>query len=341
MRKTAILHAGLSAIALAAAGQSAAADELIVGGFGGNFAKAVEACHIPAFAAATGDTVVLQEGNSSQLAATIRATRGQSDYDIVYIDNSFSTQLAAESLLEQIAVEGLTNAPDLVAGAISEDKTAVQYQWGATALAYDPEVFPTAPDSWEAIFDPANQGKIALPDIAGTAGVHFLIAAAKLRGGDIDNLDPGFAAIKEITPGVVAYYSQADQLISMFERKEVALAPWYPDRAAAAADAGLKIATVYPKEGAIGIKVTLVIPKGAQNPEAALKYIDAVLAPEVQSCFAEKMYAGPVNTKTELTGRAAETVPQSVYEALYFPDPATVAQNVADWRQRWQREITR
>lgn len=341
MRSTALLHAGLSVFALVAAAPASFADELIVGGFGGSFAKAVEACHIPAFTEATGDSVVLQEGNSSQLAATIRATRGQSDYDVVYIDNSFSTQLAAENLLETIDVAALSHAPDLVDGAISDDKTAVQYQWGATALAYDPEVFPTPPDSWQAVFDPANQGKIALPDIAGTAGVHFLIAAAKLNGGDIDNLDPGFEAIKKITPGVVAYYSQADQLISMFERKEVALAPWYPDRAAAAADAGLKIATVYPKEGAIGIKVTLVIPKGAQNPEAAQKYIDAVLSPAVQTCFAEKMYAGPVNKKAELTGRAAETVPQSVYETLYFPDPTTVAQHVADWRQRWQREITR
>ncbi|MDN3713998.1 extracellular solute-binding protein [Paracoccus cavernae] len=92
---------------------------------------------------------------------------------------------------------------------------------------------------------------------------------------------------------MVAYYSQADQLISMFERKEVALAPWYPDRAAAAADAGLKIATVYPKEGAIGIKVTLVIPKGAQNPEAALKYIDAVLAPKSKAALPKRCMQAP------------------------------------------------
>lgn len=101
--------------------------------------------------------------------------------------------------------------------------------------------------------------------------------------------------MKAITPGVVAYYTQADQIISMFERGEITLAPWYPDRAAAAADAGLNIAVAYPEEGAIGIQVTAIIPKGAENPAAALKYIDTMLSVQGQTCLAEKMYSGPVN----------------------------------------------
>lgn len=341
MNSRAFAAAGVSIMALGVATQSATAEELVVGTFGGNFSKAVAECHIAPFEAATGDTVAVQEGNSSQLAAMVRATAGDSDFDVIYIDNSFASQLAGEGLLEKLDRTALSSAPDLVDGVFGPDDLYVQFQWGATAIAYNPDAFPTPPDSWAAVFDPANAGKIALPDISGTAGVHFLLAAARLNGGDIDNLDPGFEAVKAITPGVVAYYTQADQIISMFERGEITLAPWYPDRAAAAADAGLNIAVAYPKEGAIGIQVTAIIPKGAENPAAALKYIDTMLSVQGQTCLAEKMYSGPVNKAVTLPEKVERAIPSSEFGKLYFPDPATVAANVADWRQRWQREISR
>ena len=121
----------------------------------------------------------------------------------------------------------------------------------------------------------------------------------------------------------------------------ISIAPWYPDRAASAADAGVPVAIAYPDEGAIGIKVTMVIPEGAANAEGAYEYVDNALAAEVQKCFAENMYAGPVNTGVTLDGAAAKAVPPEMFGKLYFPDPEKIAANVGDWRQRWQREITR
>lgn len=327
--------------ALVAGSQGAQAKDLVVGMFGGSFGRAAQTCHVKPFETASGDAVVAQEGNSSQFAAMVRATGGDSDFDVVYIDNSFAAQLAAEGLLQGLDKSKLSHSGELVEGAFGADDHFVQYQWGATALAYNPADFPTPPDSWSAVFDAASTGKVALPDIAGTAGVHFLLAAARLNGGDIDNLDPGFAAIAKIAPQVKAYYTQADQIISMFERGEISIAPWYPDRAAAAADAGVPVAVAYPKEGAIGIKVTMVIPKGAENTDGAYAYVDNALSAEVQKCFAENMYAGPVNTNVTLEGAAAKAVPPEMFGKLYFPDPTKIAANVADWRQRWQREITK
>ena len=329
----------LTGAALAA--QVAGAQEVVVGMFGGSFAEAAAECHVAPFEDQSGASVITQNSNSSQFAAQVRATGGDSDFDVVYIDNSFAEQLAAEGLLQQLDMEKLSNSGDLVEGAVGADGHYVQYQWGATALAYNPEAFDEKPTSWSAVFDAANAGKVALPDISGTAGVHFLIAAARLNGGDIDNLDPGYEAIKGITENVAAYYTQADQIISMFERGEITIAPWYPDRAAAAADAGVPVAISYPEEGAIGIKVTMIIPEGAANSEAAYTYIDNALSAEAQTCFANKMYAGPVNTTVTLDGAAAEAVPPEMYDTLYFPDPAVIAENVADWRRRWQREVTR
>ncbi|PJE36735.1 ABC transporter substrate-binding protein [Pseudooceanicola lipolyticus] len=337
---TRFLTATTAIAALTAGSQAVQADDLVVGMFGGSFGRAAQTCHIAPFETATGDTVIVQEGSSSQFAAMVRATGGDSDFDVVYIDNSFAAQLAAENLLQQLDKSKLSHAGELVDGAFGADDHFVQYQWGATALAYNPADFDTPPDSWADVFEQAANGKVALPDIAGTAGVHFLIAAALLNGGDIDNLDPGFEAIAKIAPNVKAYYTQADQIISMFERGEISIAPWYPDRAASAADAGIPVAIAYPEEGAIGIKVTMVIPEGAANPDGAYAYVDGALSAEVQKCFAENMYAGPVNTNVTLDGAAANAVPPEMFGKLYFPDPEKIAANVGDWRARWQREIT-
>lgn len=317
------------------------ADDIVVGTFGGAFAKAVDKCHIAPFKAATGDDVITQESNSSQFASMVRATGGKSDFDVIYIDNSFATQLGNEGLVTPLDHARLPNAAGFDAKVWGPNDSFVQFMWAATVLAYNPNLVTTPPDSWGAVFDPAYAGKVALPDISGTGGVHFLLAAARLNGGGIDNLDPGFAAIAKIAPTVKAYYTQADQLIGMFERGEIAIAPWYTDRATAAAASGVPVKIAYPKEGGIGINVTLIVPKGAANPEGAYAFINEVLSPAAQSCLAETMYEGPVNPETKLEGAAAEAVPTAAYPTLYFPDPEAVAAHVADWRARWQREITR
>ncbi|MTH66673.1 ABC transporter substrate-binding protein [Paracoccus shanxieyensis] len=339
MTKTALT--GTTILALSLSTLTAHAEDLVVGMFGGNFAKAVTQCHVQPYEAATGDTVIPQEGSSSQFASMVRATGGTSDFDVIYIDNSFAAQLASEGLSEKLDRAKITHTADLPEAVWGADDHFVQFQWAATTIAYNPKAYPTPPDSWAAIFDAAPSGNVALPDISGTAGVHFLLAAAKLNGGSLENLDPGFEAIKKIAPDIKAYYTQADQIIAMFERGEVDIAPWYQDRAAAAAAAGVPVAIAYPKEGAIGINVTMVIPKGAANPEGAYKYIDTLLSPEAQKCLADVMYEGPVNTKVSLTGPAAEALPPEIFKTLDFPDPEYVAANVADWRARWQREITR
>ena len=133
---------------------------------------------------------------------------------------------------------------------------------------------------------------MAIGDITGTSGLHFLLAVNRMKGGSYDDMDSGFAALHALLPNAVVLYTQADQLVSLFQRGEVVIAPWYPDRAGSAIDAGVKVAVAYPKEGAVGIKPVLVIPKGAPHPDLALKYIDTVLSVPGQSCFAEHKYAG-------------------------------------------------
>ena len=90
----------ITAVLCTSLSPSARAEELVVGSFGGSFADNVKACHVAAFEKATGATVSLKLGNSSQFAAAIRATGGKPDMDVVFIDNSLAAQTHGEKLNE-------------------------------------------------------------------------------------------------------------------------------------------------------------------------------------------------------------------------------------------------
>jgi len=319
---------------------SASAAELVIATFGGSFAKDTKACHIAAFTKETGAKVILTLGGSVKHAATIRATKGSPEIDVAYMDISIAKQVKAEGLLERIDFSQLKNYADVAKQAFDTDGTYVNFMTAATVIAYNPKVITTPPTSWNDIFDPKYSGKMALGDITGTSGLHFLLALNKLNGGDLNNLDSGFKALSENKDKVLMYYTQADQIVSLFERGEVIIAPWYPDRIGSAADKGVPVAVAYPKEGAVGIQPTLSIPKGSANKKLAMKFIDVVLSQEGQACFAEKKYAGPVNTKVSLSDKVAKIVPfGESYENLWYPDTDVVAKERPKWTKRWQRAI--
>lgn len=334
--------ASIVGLALSVAGPAQAAGELVIATFGGSFADDTRTCHVAAFEKATGAKAILTLGSSVDIAAKIRATRNDPEIDVAYMDISIAKQIKAEGLLEALDFKSLATHADVAPQAFDADGSYVNFMTAATVIGYNPSMVASPPTSWNDLFDPRYKGKIALGDITGTSGMHFLIAVNRMKGGTLENLDPGFAAIKSLMPDVVMLYTQADQIVQLFERGEIAMAPWYPDRIGSAADKGVPVAVAYPKEGAVGIQPTVSVPKGAKNKDLAMKYFDVLLGAEGQKCFAERKYAGPVNTKVSLSDKAASVVPfGDSYEKLWYPDTDAIAKLRPGWTERWQREIAR
>ncbi len=335
--------AGAAILAIAGAAASAHAEgELVISTFGGSFGDDTKTCHVEAFEKATGAEAIVTFGSSVDNAAKIRATAGDPEIDVAYMDISIAKQMKNEGLLESVDFKSLSNYPDVAKQAFDADSQFVNFMTAATVIAYNPNEVDAPPTSWGDLFDPKYAERIALGDITGTSGMHFLIAVNKMKGGDFDSQDAGFAAVEELMPNVVMLYTQADQLVQLFERGEIVMAPWYPDRIGSAADKGVPVAVAYPKEGAVGIQPTVVVPKGAKNQELAMAFIDVLLSPEGQKCFAEKKYAGPVNTKVELSDKVKAIVPfGESYDNLWYPDTDAVAKLRPGWTERWQKEVAR
>lgn len=339
-------HVGLMRAATLALGlavsSSLAAQELVVHSPAGSFGESMELCFGVPFKQETGAKVSYVFGGSVQAGARLRATAGRPDIDVAYMDIHIADQPKQEGLLERIDFKQLKSYPEVVPSAFDPDGFLVTILSTGTIIAYNPKEVSPPPTSWADFFDRRFRGRVGLGDLQNTSGYHFLFAMARLRGGSLENIDPGFQAVKELLPNVVAFYSQADQLVSLFERGDVLIAPWYPDRAGRAADNGAPVAVAYPKEGAIGILGTMAIAKGAKNLELAKKFIDVSLSEGGQKCFAERQYSGPVNTKVSLNDKTKRLVPVGeTFEKLWFPDFRYVAQKQPEWVERWRREIQR
>jgi putative spermidine/putrescine transport system substrate-binding protein len=326
--------------ALAATGASA--QELNVAIFGGSFADNVRTCIVEPFQRASGARVNFVLGNSVQNVARLRATRGNPDVDLAYMDLSLAVQAKGENLLDQVDPAHVPNLADLYPSAVDADRRFVGFSYAATIISYNPQEVRTPPTSWRDLWNPDYRGRIALGDISATSGQHFLIAAARLNGGSLDNIDPGFQAIRELRPAVMTFYTQADQIVPLIQRGDIAIAVWFSDRTAVAATSGVPVAAAFPREGAIGIMPAFAIPIGAHAKALAEQYMNQALSLEGQRCMAERQFVGPSNRRVELPEAIARLVPyREAVERLYFPPPEQSAASLPGWMDRWNREIGR
>jgi putative spermidine/putrescine transport system substrate-binding protein len=337
-RRTTLL-AALLTVTLA---RPVSAEELVVATFGGTFVENSKKCHAAAFEKATRATVKYVLGSSVQTAAKLRAAGGRAELDLAYMDSQIVKQMKAEGLLQPLEPAKIAHWNDLYE--ISKDRDAywVSMMFAGTTIAYNTNLISMPPTSWADLWKPEFKGKLAIPDISGTSGQQFLMAAARLHGGSPEHIDPGFEAIKKLKPNVHMMYTQPDQLIPLFERGDIAVAVWYTDRTGAAAAKGVPVAAAYPKEGAIGIVPTVAVPRASQKRELAQQYISTLLAPEGQLCFAQAQFAGPNNKKVQLPADLAKLVPYGdTVQRMYFPDTDLVAKKFPEWAERWGREIAR
>jgi putative spermidine/putrescine transport system substrate-binding protein len=320
----------------------AAAEELVVATFGGTFVDNSKKCHAAPFEKATGATVKYVLGSSVQTMAKLRAAGARSELDVAYMDSQIVKQAKAEGLLQPLEPGKIAGWADIYD--VSRDKDAhwVSMMFAGTMITYNTKLVKEPPTSWADLWKPEFKGKLAIPDISGTSGQQFLMAAARLNGGSVEHIDPGFEAIKKLKPNVQMMYTQPDQLIPLFERGDIAVAVWYTDRTGAAASKGVPVAAAYPKEGAIGIVPTVSVPKGSTKKDLAEKYISILLSPEGQLCYAQSQFAGPTNKKVKLAPDLAKLLPYGENaERMYFPDTDVVAKKLPEWAERWGREIAR
>ncbi|CAG9298416.1 polyamine ABC transporter substrate-binding protein [Celerinatantimonas diazotrophica] len=274
---------------------------------------------LPNFQKATGIKPVYDVFDSNEVLEA-KILSGHSGYDVVVPSNEFLAQQAKAGAFLKLDKSKLSNYKNLdpkLMKLLSEasdpgNQYAIPYMWGTTGIGYNVKKIreilgPNAPvDSWDLVFKPKYMKKLQ------KCGVSFLnspneimSAALNYLGKNPSSTNPddytkvALPMLKKIRPYISDINSS--QYINDLANGDICVAiGWSGDILMAAERAeqaknGVQIKYSIPKEGAMIWFDLMAIPKDANNPNNALKFINYILRPKVEAANSNFVwYANPV-----------------------------------------------
>jgi putative spermidine/putrescine transport system substrate-binding protein len=319
-------------------GQSA--DPLVVSIWGGHWKEAVEqAVGIP-FTRATGIPVEYEVGETTQRLAKARATKGNPQADVTFTTSHVARLYNSEGMLEPIPRAALTNAKDVIPDAFKGDYAVGLYAT-AYALAVRTDMVKEPITSWKDLWSPALKGKVILPAFDPSA---IIIAAARLEGGDEFAWEKGWERLRALKPNVAAFYATGVQSIEMMRRGEAAVALMNSPNVNALQKEGVPVTLVIPKEKAIVTVDVITVLRGTKKKDAAIRFVDFALSPDVQGKIGMAFGATPTSTKAVLSEEfrnrpgVFDTKEKWAAQAHIVNDEQR-AKMLDAWKERFQRDI--
>jgi putrescine transport system substrate-binding protein len=289
------------------------------------------------FEAETGIKVNYDVFDSNELVEA-KLLAGNSGYDVVVPSGFFLERQIKAGLflpLDKSKLPNLVNMDPAImeqtAAHDPENKFAVDYMWGTTAIGYNVAKVTEAlgPDqplnTWDIVFKPEIVSKLQ------GCGVTLLDAPAEIMATALNylGLDPNSestddlakaeALLLSIRPYVRYFHSS--QYIDDLGNGEVCLSVGYSGDvfiardAAAEAKQGVEINYAIPEEGALKWFDMFAIPVDAPHPDNAHKFIDFMLRPDIAAANSNYVfYASGNKAAVELMDDAVKNDP-----AIYPP----------------------
>src|SRR5581483_11756358 len=89
-----------------------------------------------------------------------------------------------------------------------------------------PKKIKTPPTSWDALWDPQYKGRVGLTALNSQLGIAFLAEINRLRGGNEENFEPAFKALKELLPNVGAIGANLGAYATLWQQEQIDIAPY-------------------------------------------------------------------------------------------------------------------
>jgi len=214
-----------------------------------------------------------------------RFTAGTDVFDIMVPSDYMVSRLIAEEQLRPINWDNIPNITNIYGRLMGREfdltnRYSVPYKWGTVGLLYNTTMVNHQPYSWASIFNPDYAGQILMYNSERDA---FAVALSYL-GYSINTTNPAeINAARDLLieqmPLVQAYVM--DQVIDMMISGEAAMAMVYSGDASWIIRYNPDLNFVIPVEGSNLWINSLVIPHNAPNPEAAEKFINFLLRPNI------------------------------------------------------------
>ena len=239
------------------------------------------------FTQATGiETELSVHATNEEIMGKLMASGGQG-FDVVFVTAPFAEALHKQGMLAPIDAAKIPNLKNLYdeARKLEYDPGnaySVPYSWGTTGLCYRSDLVKSEPASWMDLLKPSDdlKGKVTM-----LATDRWLLGAGLLATGKSVNtteqadIDAAKALLIEAKKNLLAYDDTTfySKLVSGEAHLVHAWDGWC--NYGIAENPAIKY--VVPKEGSDLFVDTMVVLASSQNQDAAYKFIDYVLRPEV------------------------------------------------------------
>ncbi|NHU44314.1 extracellular solute-binding protein [Rhodococcus sp. A14] len=340
-----VIVLGLAVASVACTSTSTGDDEedvVVVEGPGAEYQALFEEQIAKPFTEKTGIRLKYATGGSAtEQYAAIRASDGDPGFDVTVMTSLELYQGSQDDLLAPVTpqqVPNMANVPQKLldntygVGAIQDIQQVV--------MMYNRTEFPQPPTSWQAMWDPEYRSGSLIFNPANILGVYAVLNAAELDGGGIDDPDPGFARTAELAKYALGTPTNSAEAVPFMTKGTATAFPYFDGRAAIYSQTTDYDYTV-PREGTYALLGSLGIPVGAPHKDAAYKFIDYWLSPEVQQRWALAYNVGPSITGLQFPADFAAkhvTTPEAL-EKLKIADAETVIRNRTEWSQQWAEAV--
>ncbi|WP_157230755.1 polyamine ABC transporter substrate-binding protein [Kiloniella laminariae] len=315
------------AVSLCLAASAAKAEELHVY----NWVDYIGESTIADFEAETGIKVIYDTYDSSE-TVDAKLITGSSGYDVVLHAGSFMPRLIQAGVFDVLDKSKLDNYANLdvdilkvVANWDEDNRYGIPYMWGTVGITYNVDMIkermPDAPiGSFSMILDPSIISKFAdcgvslldsPVDVIPMTLSYLGLDPMSTNPEDYDKVVEAVSAIR----GSVTTFDSSNYLNALPNKERCIAMTWSGDYAVAAAraeEAGVEIKLNYfvPEEGAGAWFDMWAIPSDAPNKEAAYKWLNYMMRPEVIAAATNyTWYANANKAATPLVDEEIRTNP--------------------------------
>ncbi|MFD1109622.1 extracellular solute-binding protein [Pseudoroseomonas ludipueritiae] len=298
-----------AAIAAAAAGlpglARAQSKQAVVGTWGGDYGELLRQNIDVPLMQPQGIEILQDVANAdprkTKMLAERQARRGT--MDVSCLSDTDMHMMAAQNTLDTLETGRLKRAESIVQAL--RKPYAIPHIYSALVLLYNPDKVTTPPTSFADMWDPKYRGRVGFSDILYSTNT---FAAAMAGGGGFSDYRPAQAKLMELRSLDAKVYPSNEALAAALKGEEVWITPMWLARGFMWQKAGIPLRHAVPKEGAYAIVFEAGIPKNSRNKDQAYAYLDAMLQPQAQTAFADRMGYLPTVADASLPPEIAKQI---------------------------------
>jgi len=252
------------------------------------------------------------------------------DPDIIAPTSWLAGRLIQLGWVDKLPLDQIPNAANLRADLVNPtwDPTgeySLPWQTGFGGIAYNIDVTGRELTSADDLFDPEFNGKIGmLLEMRDTMGLILLSMGIDISTlTDFATAEPAFTKLEQAkNDGQIRRFTGNDYMNDLSTGNFAACVGWSGDVVQLARD-NPAVRFLIPEQGGTAWADTMVMPKGAQNRDAAAKWMNFVYDPvQAAQLTAWVQFVSPVEGVQE---EVAKIDPELAENPLLFPDEETVS----------------